>query len=85
MTPSEQIAEINNRFTYHKPVGDQVSRYGMMRSKARDLALHIAANTPQSREQSVAITKLDEVMMWANAAIARNETTPAVDGEPEEG
>ena len=28
---------------------------------------------PDSRELSVALTKLEEAVMWANAAIARNE------------
>ena len=32
----------------------------------------IAELTPPSREQSVALTKLDEVTFWANAGIARN-------------
>jgi len=31
------------------------------------------ANTPESREQSLAITALEEAVMWANAAIARRE------------
>jgi hypothetical protein len=29
--------------------------------------------TPVSREQSLALTHLEEVVMFANAAIARNE------------
>lgn len=29
--------------------------------------------TPKSREQSTALTNLDQVVFWANAAIARNE------------
>ena len=31
---------------------------------------------PPSREQSLAITKLEEAMFWANAAIAREVTAP---------
>ncbi len=37
------------------------------------LAQYVLALTPESREQSLAVTKLEEAMMWANAAIARNE------------
>jgi hypothetical protein len=29
--------------------------------------------TPESREQSLAITHLEQATMWANAAIARRE------------
>ena len=70
MTKSEQI---ENNFTYHPPNEDQVERYTILRNTAKNLAHVIAANTPPSREQALALTKLEEATMWANAAIARNE------------
>lgn len=70
MTKTEQI---ENSFTYHPPKDDQAQRYEMMRNSAKNLAHHILASTPESREQSLALTKLEEVVMWANASIARNE------------
>jgi hypothetical protein len=30
-------------------------------------------HTPESREQSLALTNLEQAVMWANAAIARRE------------
>ena len=36
----------------------------------------IAMTGPPSREQSSAITHLEEAMFWANAAIAREITAP---------
>ena len=60
-------------FTYHAPKGDQPERYIKIRDKAKELALLISDLTPNSREQSLAFTKLDEVVMHANSAIARNE------------
>ena len=33
----------------------------------------IQGECPESREKSLAFTKLEECIMWANAAIARNE------------
>lgn len=65
--------QIERSFTYHPPKGDQGGRYHIMRQKAKGFAEHIAADTQPSREQSLALTKLDEVVFWANAAIARNE------------
>ena len=66
--------EIDNRFTYHPPKDDsQVERYRKMRGRCKSLAIYINQACPDSREKSIAITKLEEVMMWANASIARNE------------
>ena len=70
---AQQEQDINNRFTYHPPKGDQMERYAEMREMVRVLAIHIASNTQFSREQSLALTYLDQVMFAANAAIARNE------------
>ncbi|MGP3782344.1 Acb2/Tad1 domain-containing protein [Paenibacillus sp. 1A_MP2] len=33
----------------------------------------IDEQTPKSREQSLAMTNLEQAVFWANAAIARNE------------
>ncbi len=64
---------IERDFSYHPPHTFQLVRYHGIRERALTLALYIAETTPASREQSVALTKLDEVVMFANAAIARNE------------
>lgn len=66
-------SDLDNRFTYHTPKNDQQSRYIMIRDHAKELAEFIVTNTPESREQSLAITSLEEAIFWANAAIARNE------------
>ena len=65
--------DIKNRFTYHAPKQDQISRYGEIRANAKIFAELIDKDCPDSREKSLALTKLDEVVMWANASIARNE------------
>jgi hypothetical protein len=65
--------DIDAIFTYHKPFGTQNDRYVKMRERARDLALLINESTPESREKSLAITSLQQTIMWANAAIAINE------------
>ena len=71
--------ELDKRFTYHAPSDNkradltQVDRYKALRAHARILAGKIVDYAPVSREQSLALTKLEEAVMWANAAIARNE------------
>jgi len=72
--PSEEdFGRVNNIFIFHPVHGNQAQRYEYLRSVGKMLAHDILAMTPKSREQSVAITKLQEVIMWANAAIAINE------------
>lgn len=70
---TQQQADLHNRFTYHAPREDQPKRYVMLRESAKILAEMIVKLTPKSREQSLALTHLEETIFWANAAIARNE------------
>lgn len=65
--------ELTDRFTYHAPKDDQPERFVRIRQQALQFAELIAHYTPVSREQSLALTALEEVVMWANAAIARRE------------
>lgn len=73
MPDREKNKSIENNFTYHPPIGDQQSRYELLRDRAKELAYFFDTQCPPSREKSLAITKLEEAVMWANAAIARNE------------
>ena len=65
--------DIENTFTYHPPKNDQPYRYELIRGKAKEMAALIEQSCPDSREKSLAFTKLEEAIMWANASIARNE------------
>lgn len=71
--PDAMRKRLENDFVYHSPKNDQAVRYAKIRDQAKQLAYYIAAKTPPSREQSVALTKLEEAIFFANAAIARNE------------
>lgn len=64
---------IENNFKYHTPKGNKVERYQQMREQFKMVAEFVINNTPASREQSVALTNIEQACMWANAAIARNE------------
>lgn len=67
------LEDIHRRFDYHPPSDIQVPRYEHIRRMGRMFATEIIEKTPPSREQALALTHLEEVVMWANAAIARNE------------
>lgn len=71
--PDEATERIERDFSYHSPKNDQAKRYTDIRAEAKALALMICNNCPKSRELSLALTKLEESVMWANASIARNE------------
>lgn len=66
-------ADLHNRFTYHPPKDGQPQRYQEIRDYAHGLGSLINHQCPDSREKSLAMTHLEEAVMWANAAIARNE------------
>ena len=79
---TEKMArEIENRFTYHRPQADQLPRYQEIREQAKFLALAVVRCTPPSREQALALTKLEEAVMHANSGIAREPRS--VDERPE--
>lgn len=67
---NQQLEEI---FSYHSPKGDQAQRYQDIRRRAKLLAMSINQMCPDSREKSLAITNLQQAVMWANASIAINE------------
>ena len=73
----EMQERVDNNYTHHPPTPDQIERYKQIRGNTKELQMLLLELTPPSREQSVASTKLEEFVMWANAAIARNETGDA--------
>lgn len=65
--------EIDNRFVYHPPFGDQPRRYEAIRVHCRNTATVLTKLCPPSDELTAAINRIEEACMWANASIARNE------------
>jgi hypothetical protein len=65
--------EFDTRFSYHAPKGNQAKRYETIRSEARAFSLVVASLVPDCREFSLAMTKIEEAVFWANAAIARRD------------
>jgi len=66
--------DLEHRFTYHKPKEGQPEKYQHLRTEALYLADRINQYCPDGREKSLAITKLEEAIFWANASIARYGT-----------
>lgn len=65
--------QLENNFKYHSPKEGQPEKYTAIREKAKEFAYLIDGACPNSREKALAITKIEEASMWANASIARNE------------
>lgn len=67
--------ELKNRFSFH-PANTEEKRndHTSVRTHCLELALYLGEKVPEGREKALAITHLEEVMMWANAGIARSNT-----------
>lgn len=75
--PLKVFADIIKPFTYHAPREGQPLTYQQIRDWAKSFAMLLAGLCPESRERSLALTHLEEVVFWANASIARSPTTGA--------
>ncbi len=64
--------QIEHNFKYHSPKVGQPELYVEIRDTAKVLALLFLKDCPDGREKSLALTKLEEAVMWANAGIARH-------------
>jgi hypothetical protein len=64
--------DLEHRFTYHPPKDGQAETYQGMRAVALNFARTIDQQVPDSREKALALTHLEQAVMWANAGIARN-------------
>jgi len=73
-----QSSDIDNRFDFHPATtAEKRAEHGSVRNACAELAHQINEVAPEGREKSLAITKLEEVMFWANAAIARAQPKAA--------
>lgn len=69
-----QQSDIENRFAFHAAATQEKrDDHTSVRQNCHRLADFINEHCPDGREKSLAITHIEEAMMWANAAIARAE------------
>lgn len=67
------VEDIENRFNFHPATTEEKrNAHTSIRELCKQLALAINAKVPEGREKSLSVTHLEEAMMWANAALARN-------------
>jgi len=74
MSLSEQ--ELTARFGFVPPTDVQKAKYGILRLKAHEMAVMLDQTCVDSREKSLAMTKLQESMMWAQRCVAARESQP---------
>ena len=67
--------EITDRFVYHAPSKDGIERHASLSTVMQVAAKTIEEVCIDSREKSLAMTKLEESKFWASAAVARNPKT----------
>lgn len=66
--------EVASRFAYYPAsTKDVAMNHDSVRQLCRAVALELVTTCPASRELSLALTNLEQVCMWANAAIARHQ------------
>lgn len=66
--------QLKDRFKHHPPTSGPVQEaHSKMRSAAWAHAAAIEETLVDGREKALALTKVEEAMFWANAAIARTQ------------
>ncbi len=66
--------DIEHRFAFHAATTEEKrDAHASVRQACRRLADFINESAPDGREKSLAITHVEEAMLWANAAIARQQ------------
>lgn len=64
--------EIEGRLGFHPGTSETAPLYDANRKAAIDLAAHFNETCPPGRELALALTAVQEALMWANASVACN-------------
>lgn len=66
----QRVMDTEHVFRYHAPTDEQLEAYEALRAVAKLAAETILAYVPGGADQSTALTKVREFVMWANAGVA---------------
>lgn len=66
----KDLKQVDNAFSFHPATPENGEKHDEVREHCRFLARWIVSSHPPSRNRSLALTSLEEVMMRLNAAIA---------------
>lgn len=70
--PPMTTDDLDNRFSYHAPKTEaRRTAHESIRGACREVAGLLDDLLPEGREKSLAVTNLEQVMFWGNAALAR--------------
>lgn len=70
LTQAEQ-ERLDTIFTYHAPNDQTRLAYQAIRDGFKGMAAMVLMMVPPGREQALALTNIEQAVMWANAGIAR--------------
>lgn len=71
--------DLKNRIKYHRPTEEGISRIAANRKAALAFADTVLSSCPEGRDKEISLTKIEEALFWANAAIARDSAFTASD------
>jgi len=74
MTKEELFARIEENHKHHPPPDqNRIDNHQRVRQVTAECANALVEICPVSRELFLALTAMEEALMWANAALARND------------
>jgi hypothetical protein len=72
--------QLNRRFLSKKEiVEDEITRIAKVEEMFHDFASWVNSELPDGRQKSLALTNLENAVMWAAKAIATEDTYPEVE------
>jgi hypothetical protein len=74
-----EVADVENRFAFHPATETTGPKHDAVRATLLRVAKQMQRDLPDGREKSLVLTKLEETMFWANAAIARHQDVASSD------
>lgn len=65
-------AALSQRFTHHPPDAARAQQHHDVRAVITSAAHELNDRLPEGREKALSLTRLEEALFWANAALARS-------------